>query len=354
MAESQNLSVQLARALRDRDEARKHAASDEQLAAADSAVERVKDLIRDRLADISVDIDFLRTQASAHEVRYKTGEYTEAQYRNATADSRRRIASLERLEESFSTLLEAETEADARHTSREPAASVQVTTPAAARQMAREEVAPVKRFVSGSGGWRGIPAPKWMLIGSGALVAIGAIAVVILLLQATIGSFNLPSLPGLFQGDGGTTTPPPTSAATTAPTTTVAPAGAEFQVPVQLRGAQGVGSLYVQLDYDPTAVEVVRVDAAAMPSGTLFEYGLGEGRVSLGTITTSGLTGDWTVAFITCRRASGASTSGDTTIVVSVVQAHRATDLAGMSAYGTNGHVNLASLAVASPTVTFA
>jgi len=353
MAESQNLSVQLARALRDRDDARKHAAAEEQLAAADGEVDRVKDLIRDRLADISVEIDHLRLQASAQQVRYKTGEYTEAQYRNATAEDRRRIASLERLEESFGVLLEAETEADVRHTSGRPAASVTVTSPASVHEMARKEAAPVRRYFAGTKGWRGIPAPRWMLIGSGALIAVGAVALVVLLAQAAFGSFDLPSLPGLFRSDGGTTAPSPTSAVTTAPMTTVAPAGAEFQVPVQLRGAQVVGSIYVQLDYDPAAVEVLRVDAAALPSGTLFEYGLGQGRVSLGAVSSNGLTGDWTVAFITCRRASGASTSGDSTISVSEVQAHRATDLAGISAYGTNGHVNLSSLAVAAPTVTF-
>lgn len=352
MAASQNLSVQLARALRARDGARKHSASEEEVQAADAEVERLKSLVSDRLNDIAVELDGLRREAGAQEVRYKTGEYSEVQYRNATADVRRRIGSLERLEESFSGLLLAETEADVRHMSGRPAATLEATSPAAVKQSARAELSRVKEYVPRAKGLGGIPAPKWMLIGSGVLIAVGAVAVVILLIQSVAGSFNLPSLPSPFQRDGGTSTAPPASPAAI-PSATTAPAGTEFQVPVQLRGAQGVGSLYVELAYDPSAVELIRLDYAALPAGTLSDHGLGQGTVSIGIVTSGGLTGDWVVAFVTCRRAAGAATSGDTTITVSEVRAHRATDLAGVQAYGSNGHINLSSLAVAAPTITF-
>jgi hypothetical protein len=346
------VSVQLARALRTRDDARKHSASAEELVAADVEVERLKSLVNDRLNEIAVELDGLRREAGAQEVRYKTGEYTEVQYRNATADVRRRIGSLERLEESFSVLLLAETEADIRHTSGRPTVSLGVTSPAAVKQTAREELSRAREYVPRAKGLGGIPAPKWMLIGSGVLIAVGAVAVVILLIQSVTGSFNLPSLPSLFQRDGGTSTAPLTPASAFPPATT-APASTEFQVPVQLRGAQGVGSLYVELAYDPSAVELIRLDYAAMPAGTLSDHGLGQGTVSIGLVTSGGLTGDWVIAFITCRRAPGAATSGDSTITVSEVRAHRATDLAEVLAHSSNGHVNLSSLAVAAPTITF-
>jgi len=186
-----------------------------------------------------------------------------------------------------------------------------------------------------------------MLIGSGVLIAAGGVALVILLIQSVGGSF---SLPNLFQRDGAVSTP---SSPNVAPTTTVAPATSEFQVPVQLRGAPGVGSLFIELQYDPSAVELVGLDSAALPANTLFDHGLGQGRVTIGVVNSSGLTGDWVVAFITCRRAAGAATSGDTTIVVSEVRAHRAADLAQVAATSSNGRVNLSSLAVVAPTITF-
>lgn len=352
------VSVELARALRARDHVLKHAASEEELRSADAEVNRLKSLISDKRGEITVELDGLRRDLSAQEVRYKAGEYTEAQYRNATADVRRRIASLERLQESFDVLLAAETEAAARHTAARPVASLSTKSPAAAKGAAREEISGVQEYRSGTKGFLDrIPAPKWMLLGSGVLIAISVVAAGILVLQTVAGSANLPSLSSPFQKDGGTISAPPTSAVTTPPATAATPApvvaGAEFQVPIQLRGAQGVGSLYIELEYDPAAIDIVRLDAAALPAGTLFEYRLGQGSVSIGAVSSGGLTGDWALAFITCRRVAGAATSGETTVLISDVQAHRAADLSPVGAGSTNGHVNLSSLAVVAPTITF-
>ena len=376
MAESQNLSVQLSRALHARDEAGKHASAVD-LEAADAEVARLKALVLDRLDGIASELGELRKQLSAQEVRFKTGEYTEVQYRNATADARRRIAALSRLEESFGVLLAAETEADIRRTSGRSSAILEVKTPAKAKAELTEEVSrardyvPGKKgpagvsvpseqvsqahdYVPGKKGLAGIPAPKWMLIGSFALIGVGVVAVAVLLLQAVAGPIKLPSL---AQRGGGTdttaTTLPTAPPSTAAPTTPVAPASAEFQVPVQLRGANGIGSLFVELGYDASAIEVVRLDAAALPTGTLFEYGLGQGTVSIGAVSSSGLTGDWVVAFVTCRRAAGAPSSGVTTIAVADVQAHRAADLSQVAVADLDGSVNLSSLAAVAPTITF-
>ena len=352
---AQNLSGQLAQALRARDDARKRAAPDEQLDAAEAEVERVKSLMSDRLDEIAHELDDLRRQESAQEVRYKTGEYTLAQYRNITADVRRRIASLSRLEESFNGMLQAETEADMRHTSRQAPVSLNVTSPSAAREMVRDEIAGAQDHVAGVKGLAGIPAPKWMLIGSAVLIAVGAVAVLILLIQSAGGAFNLPNL---FQRGGDTVSAPPSAvdvipSTPATPPATVAPASAEFQVPVQLRGAPGIGSLYVELQYDTAAVEVLRVDAAALPANTLFESNHGQGRVVLGLVSSGGLSGDWIVAFVTCKRASGAATSGESAVTISAVQAHRATDLTEVEATASAGRVSLSNLAVVPPAIVF-
>jgi hypothetical protein len=393
------VSVQLAKALRSRDRARKHAGSDDELAVAEAEVTRARSLVHQKLEEIGAELDALRREMNAHAIRQETGDYTEAQFRNATADPRRRIASLERLQESFSALLGAETEAELVGP-RKAAPTLGLATPGSIREAAGKEVSNVRRDVSAvrqevpftrteaqtktrkdvaagrtvsqpavehQGGGQppkqraysgrttrggGIPAPKWMLIGSGVVIAAAAVAFVVMAIQAFGGPISLPSLSLPFgggDGSGASTTPPSTAA----PVTTAAPAGAEFQVPVQLRGAQGVGSLYVELFYDPAALEIVQLDYAAMPSGTLSDYELGPGTVSIGVVSATGLSGDWVVAFITCRRASGAPMSGDTTIGVSQVLAHRATDLSEVLANGANGHVNLSTLAVSAPTMMF-
>ncbi len=374
MASSQNFSVQLAGALRARDEARKLGASDEVLRGADAEVERIKLLINDRLGEIAMELDGLRREQRAQEDRYKSEEYTEAQFRNATADIRRRIASLERLESSFEVLLEAETEADMRHTSRPPVTSIRPSSPASVKEPVKQpvkelvkepvrepvreaiqrEAAPVQKRVAGATGWRGIPAPKWMLLASGALIAVGVVAIVILLLQTAFGSFSLPSL---FQGDDGTVSAPPASvdttpSSTTAPAATVAPATTQFQVPIQVRGASGVGSLYLELQYDPAAIEVVRLDAAGLPVDTLFESSFGGGRVAIGVASSAGLKVDnMVLAYVTCKRAAGASGTGTTAVTVGTIQAYQAIDLSEMQASASDGSVNLSSLAVLAPAI---
>jgi hypothetical protein len=358
MSESQNLSVQLAQALRARDAARSRPAPEQEIQAADTEVERLRALVRNRLDETTTELGALRREAQTYEIRYKTGEYTQAQYQNATADIRRRIASQERLEESFSTLLQAESEAAARHVSGGTAASRGGMSVAGVTPTARDDVSDASGYAASGQGAGGIPAPRWMLIGSGVLVAFGAVALVILLIQSAAGSFSLPALPSVFQRGGDTGDAPPTSAptsppATAFPTATAAPAGAEFQIPIQLRAAQDLGSLYVSLDYDPAVVEIVRLDYAALPSNTLADHEIGQGRVTVGVVNAGGFDGDWTVAFMTCRRAAGAPASGDSTVVISEIQAHRATDLAGLLADGSNGHINLSSLVVAAPTITF-
>ena len=122
---------------------------------------------------------------------------------------------------------------------------------------------------------------------------------------------------------------------------------------VDLRAAPGVGSLLVDISYDPAALELVRVQAAGLPSGTLFEYGVSQGRVTLGVVNASGLTGNWSIAYLTFKKAAGAATSGESTIAVSNVLAHRSDNLAQVSATGSAGRVDLKNLSAVGPAVAF-
>jgi hypothetical protein len=387
MASSQNLTGQLTQALRARDEARRLLASAEQLStdesvseehrealtqeygervsAGDAEVERIKSLIRDERAGMAEELASLRKEESALEVRQKVGEYTPAQFKNATADLRRRMDSLAGLDTSFAALLEAETEADVKPASRRAVAG----SPAVARAKERLPVETSSEPELSGGGLRGgfasasAVTPRWLLLGSLGLVIVGGLAVAILFFNAAIGGGSglpgLPSLSGLLPGGEETPTTPtapvmPTREPTTSPTTSApVPSTAETTMSIDLRAAPNVGSLLIDVAYDPAALELVRVQGAGLPSSALFEYGVSQGHVAIGVVTTSGLNGDWSVGYLVFRRAAGAATSGESAVAVSSVQAHRADNLASIAATVVSGRVNLQNLSAVGPVVTF-
>ncbi len=389
MASSEELTGQLTQALRERDEARRLVASAEQLsadesvapehrealaqeyaerlAAADGEVQRLKALVGDRRAEIADEVTALEKERGALEIRQKVGEYTPAQLKSATADLDRRAASLSRLDASLAALLEAETESDVRPASRRAGG-----TPAVARVAKSSPVElPEEPAAASGGGLRGGIAsasavtPRWLLLGSLGLVVVGGIAVVFLFISAMGGgnggiSLNLPSLPGLFQG--GDETPAPTTPTapimptrpTTSPTTSAPSVTAtETTVSVDLRSAPNVGSLLIDIAFDPAALQLTQVQAAGLPSGTLFEYSTSPGHVVLGVVTSSGLNNNWSIAYLTFRRAAGAATSGQSAVTVSSVQAHRADTLAQVVFTASPGKVNLSDLSAVGPAIVF-
>jgi len=278
------------------------------------------------------------------------------------------MASLSRLDASLAALLEAETESDMRPTSRPAAGAAPVQ-----RTVGRPPVEPLEQPAAGSGGGLrgGIASasavtPRWLLLGSLGLVVVGGIAVVILFISAMsggAGGINLPSLPGLpglFQSGDDTpapttpTTPVMPTRPTTSPTPPVPPATAtETTISVDLRSAPNVGSLLIDVAFDPAALQLTHVQAAGLPSGTLFEYSTSPGHAVLGVVTASGLNGSWSIAYLTFRQAAGAATSGQSAVTIGAVQAHRADTLAQVSATTSPGKVNLSDLSAVGLAIVF-
>ncbi len=213
----------------------------ERVETGDAEVERVKSLVREQQAEMADELESLRREESALEVRQKVGEYTPAQFKNATADLRKRMDSLSRLDASYTALLEAETESDVKRASRQAAGAAapvartaeRVTSESGKAAAAAADGRPQNGFASASS-----VTPRWLLLGSLGLVIVGGLAAAILFFTATIGGGSglpslpsLPSLSGLLPGGDETpttpTTPPtppvmPTREPTTPPTTTPA------------------------------------------------------------------------------------------------------------------------------------
>ncbi len=131
-------------------------------------------------------------------------------------------------------------------------------------------------------------------------------------------------------------TAPPTAAPTSAPTpiatarpTTPAPAPvstptatptlATLEVPVTLRGASNLGSLQLELRFDPQALELKGVKAGPLARNALVDSKLSApGRVQIGLVAASGISGDGGVVILTFAPAGKA---GPVSLTVEQLQA---------------------------------
>ena len=107
-----------------------------------------------------------------------------------------------------------------------------------------------------------------------------------------------------------TATPTPTPEPTPIPEPTATPAPPTVDVPVELRDAEGIGSLHIELTYDASALTAVSVSAGDLAENALFEADTGSpGRVIIGIVDAAGITGTGPVAIITFEPAGPRATS---------------------------------------------
>jgi len=109
----------------------------------------------------------------------------------------------------------------------------------------------------------------------------------------------------------------------------------------------------LELSYDAAVIEVLALDFAALPANTLADHELGNGRIVIGLVAADGLTGNWSIAVVTFRKVLDQAVSGEATIDISALVAHAASDLGEVVATGSDGHVDMITLAVDAPAVTF-
>ena len=98
-------------------------------------------------------------------------------------------------------------------------------------------------------------------------------------------------------------TPTPTPVATARPTTpapTPVPAPATLDIPVTVRGASNLGSLQLELRFDPQALELKDVKAGPLARNALVDSKISApGRVQIGLVAASGISGDGGVVLLT-------------------------------------------------------
>ena len=380
-----NLSSSLSQALSGREEARRLLASldqlgaegslddatrdamrqeyEERLQAADVDVASARNTIGEQQQQVSEELEELRRAEASLEVRHKVGEFDQKQYEKAAGKLRSRIEGLERQSSALEQLSGAESASEAKaFAAAVGGAAPRPAKPSHAPAAGQSTARPARTAIPPSAGQLGwmqkLTSGRTPYLLSGALVAIGVIAVVVLFAQAGGGGFSLPNpfsglgLPGSSDGDQApaedefdemeATTPPASP-----------PIGGNFTVPIELRGAPNIGSLHVEMTYDSNAVQVASVQSGTLPPDSLFEYSSTPGRVTIGLVCPDGLSSDWAVATVTFEVLSSAPVGGQTALVLENVVAHSAENLLEVFATSSPGSLGLQDLSVLPPVVSF-
>ena len=97
-------------------------------------------------------------------------------------------------------------------------------------------------------------------------------------------------------------------------------------VPIEVAGASNVGSLHIELVYDPAVLDPLEVKTGALASGAMLEKNMDTpGRVVIGLISAQGISGEGQVAVVSFDVPGQ---QGDTSpLSLENVQAHDATSL---------------------------
>jgi hypothetical protein len=362
------LNTELGQALRERDEARRLLESlkrletddsvseadrdslrsdyEARLQHADAEVARVRGAIETQLQDVELERQKLAQEQTTLDVRHKVGELDAKQYQKAVESVRSRAAELERQKLAHEALLKAESEADVAGIA---APVVRKAVQPASKRTAAPSVAAGIRSLSG----------RRLLLISGGLVAIGVVAIVVLVMQA--GGAALPSLPNPFGGNGSDSGgQEPSQTDGTAPLVpvqagedSIASAETDIDMSLQFRGGSRVGTLHAEMTWDESQLELVSVQRGSLPAEALFQYGTSAGRVAVGLVSLEGIDGDVAVATLRFRVAPDSVRAGDAFIDVENVAAYDALALAPLEVMPVSGRINMVSLAWTPATVEF-
>ncbi|MBN1189962.1 MAG: hypothetical protein JXA46_09430 [Dehalococcoidales bacterium] len=123
-------------------------------------------------------------------------------------------------------------------------------------------------------------------IRNGAWLKILTIAMALITIAMTVTGCSC----GSKEGTTATTTALP-AASSAAPVTVK-----ELIVPVNLKDARNVGSLHLEIVYNPAAISVTNVEAGDLAANAMIEYNAdAAGRIKIGIVDAAGINGDGTL-----------------------------------------------------------
>jgi hypothetical protein len=128
-----------------------------------------------------------------------------------------------------------------------------------------------------------------------------------------------------------------------------APGSAE--IPINLSGANDVGSLHIELVYDPAVIEVTDVKAGKLAQNAFLDSNIQTpGRVIIGIVNSNGIAGSGTVASIAFKSKAKTGTS---TLTLENVVANSAEKLQDIRTKVSAGQYNAQSKKVDAPSISF-
>jgi hypothetical protein len=275
------------------------------LGVATSEIARIKNEVKEQLSASEHSLELARKKLDSLDVKRKVGELSNAQYEAAERKMLLEIRKLEKEVEELNSLVNASSAADISTMGKRAATRASKPVPVA------RETPPVKAAVSGEriapAKGPGLSRGKLMAIIGAAAVVVIAVVVVFLFLT---GDKEKPSLP-----DKGPAT---------------------VDIPVNITGATGIGSLQFELIYDSKLLSAVQVESGTLPVDSLFEYRIdAPGRVIVGMVYAKGISGDGSVAFITFQARGEIDES--IPLHLENVTAHNASTMSQISATASSG-----------------
>lgn len=142
----------------------------------------------------------------------------------------------------------------------------------------------------------------------------------------------------------------PTTPAPTLPPTPVPAPATTLDIPVTVRGASNLGSLQLELRFDPQALELKGVKAGPLARNALVDSRLSApGRAQIGLVAASGVSGDGVIIILTFAPAGKA---GPVSLTVEQLQAAD-TDLRDLVVTTTPGQFSGAGSQASGPAISF-
>jgi len=123
------------------------------------------------------------------------------------------------------------------------------------------------------------------------------------------------------------------------------------QIPVNLSGASGVGSLHIELVYDSAILEVTAVKAGKLAQNAVVDFNIQTpGRAIIGIVSSNGISGSGAVASIAFKSKAKSGTSA---LTLDKVEAYSADTLQDMRTQVSAGQFNARDRSFNAPSITF-
>ncbi len=126
--------------------------------------------------------------------------------------------------------------------------------------------------------------------------------------------------------------------------------GGQVKVPINLEGANNIGSISIELVYDSDVLEATEVVAGELAANAMIESNIqNPGRVIIGIIDSSGINGDGAIATVSFNQVGDGGTSP---LTLENVETHDATTLVDIINETSDGSFAAEGNAVTAPVIT--